>query len=98
MPKRINIEVSSELLNFLFHEWGIWEKIDDGRLTSDTHPKKDVPSWGYSDCVSRIVYHNWPEGNHVATSHCVVSKNDSAEVFHRDAKNIMYQGLNLYAL
>ena len=69
MRSKFSAKVTQELVNLLFAEFEIWEKLNDGRLTIEAIPQKVVPSKNYPSCVSQILQHRLPNGKHIATTH-----------------------------
>jgi len=89
-------EISKELLESLFEEFDLWNKIRDGRLNSLALPEKDVPSRRYPNAFSRIVKHSLPNGKHIATTHRIEAAN--GDIVHEDAKDFLLQEVCLWRL
>ena len=96
MPGKPTARVSIDLLNILFDEFDIWDKVRDGRLVSLPVPRKDAPSHHYPGALSRIVKHSLPNGKHVATSHRIEATDGA--VLHEDAKDFHLQEVCLWRL
>ena len=96
MPRRPTAEISKELLESLFKEFDLWEKIGDGRLLSSPLPGKDLPSRKWLNALSRIVKHSLPNGKHIATTHRIEAAN--GEILHEDAKDFLWQEVCLWRL
>ena len=96
MRKKPTAQVSRELLDSLFEEFDLWNKIRDGRLTSFPLPRKDVPSRLWPGALSRIVKHNLPSGKHLATTHRVEAPDGT--ILHEDAKDFHLQEVCLWRL
>ena len=94
MRRKPTAQVQIELLENLFEEFDIWNKIRDGRLFSLPLPKKDVPSHHYTNALSRIVKHSLPNGKHIATTHRIEA-NDGT-ILHEDAKDFRLQEVCLW--
>ena len=82
------------LLDALFFEYSIWQKIRDGRLVSEVVPKATVPSRGWPNALSQIVKHRLPDGKHVVTTHRIIGEDGS--IYHHDAKDILFEGIRLW--
>ena len=87
---------SSELLESLFEEFDLWEKIRDGRLLSSPLLGKDLLSRNWPDALSRIVKHSLPNGKHIATTHRVEDAN--GDILREDAKDFLLQEVCLWRL
>ena len=96
MPRKPSAEISRELLEALFDEFDIWNKVRDGRLLSLPVPRKDAPSHHYPGCLSRIVKHSLPNGKHIATSHRIEAMDGA--ILHEDAKDFHLQEVCLWRL
>ena len=93
MPKITTVEISLELLDFIFNEFGIWQKIKDGCLSSER--RKPKPSYIWPNATAFIIKHNLPNGKHIATTHCV-KENESGKVLHWDAKDLWLRDVCLW--
>ena len=82
------------LLDMLFEEFAIWEKIQDGRLTSEPLPKSARPSTSWPGSFSQIIKHRLPNGKHVVTTHRVVAPDGI--IHHQDAKGIRLRDVRLW--
>ena len=96
MPRRPTAEISKELLESLFNEFDLWEKIGDVRILSHSLPGKDLPSRNWPDALSRIVKHSLPNGKHIATTHRIEDAN--GDILHEDAKDFLLQEVCLWRL
>ena len=94
MRRKPTAQISMELLEILFEEFDIWDKIRDGRLISLTLPNKDVPSHHYLNGLSRIVKHSIPNGKHIATTHRIETAEGA--ILHEDAKDFHLQEVCLW--
>lgn len=94
MRRKVTAEVSMEVLESLFREFDLWDKIRDGRLTSLPLPRKDVPARHYANALSRIVKHSLPEGKHIATTHRIETAD--GDILHEDAKDFHLQEVCLW--
>ncbi len=84
--KKPAVSVSLELLNLLFDEFDIWQKIKDGRLTSvELRP---YPSKAWTNATSLIIKHFLGGSKHVATTHCI--RDGNGVIVHWDAKDIHF--------
>ena len=96
MARKPTAEIPLALLEDLFQEFSIWDKIRDGRLLSHIVAGKDLPSHHYSNSLSHIVKHRFPDGRHVATTHRI--QDGDGNILHEDAKDIHYQEVCLWRL
>ena len=96
MPRKPTARVSIDLLNVLFDEFDVWDKVRDGRLVGLPLPKKDAPSHHYPGSLSRIVKHSLPNGKHVATTHRIETADGA--ILHEDAKDFHLQEVCLWRL
>ena len=94
MPRIPPVRVPDQLLVSLFDEFEVWNKIKDGRLSTEPVAEKDAPSWRWPGATSRILKHRLSNGKHVITTHCAVS--NSGEILHWDGKDLMMQEVRLY--
>ena len=94
MRRKPTAQISMELLEILFEEFDIWDKIRDGRLISLPLPNKDVPSHHYLNGLSRIVKHSIPNGKHIATTHRIETAEGA--ILHEDAKDFHLQEVCLW--
>lgn len=94
MPRKPTAEISKELLETLFQEFDLWNKIKDGRLLSLFLTEKDLPSHRYPNALSRIVKHTLPNGKHIATTHRVEDLDGT--ILHEDAKDLLLQEVCLW--
>ena len=97
MRRRPTAPVAPDILDALFQEFDIWEKIRDGRLTTEIVPNTDRPSATWSNATSRILKHSIPGGNHVVTTHTVVDNSDEGIVYHWDAKDFKMHEVKLWS-
>ena len=65
---------------------GIWDKISDGRFTSEALLIRRRDSHGFPGGLSDIVRHSNGAGYHVATSHAITMPDGS--VPHWDGKDV----------
>lgn len=85
MSRRITAQVSAQVLQQMFKEYGIWSKIREKSLTTvQLHP---VPSVTFRGGTSRILLHFDANGKHVASTHRIMNKNTGL-VFHWDEKGM----------
>ena len=96
MPRRPTAEISKALLESLFEEFDIWEKIGDGRILSSPLQGKDLPSRNWPNALSRIVKHSLPNGKHIATTHRIEAAN--GDILYEDAKDFLLQDVCLWRL
>lgn len=96
MPRKPTAQISKELLESLFDEFGLWSKMQDGRLISLPLPRKDVPSHQWPGAISRIVKHSFPNGRHIATTHRIETPDGT--ILHEDAKDFHMQEVCLWRL
>jgi hypothetical protein len=80
----VTIEVSIEFLELLFKELCIWENIHAHKFLN--YKTKGRPSSHWPRATSYIIRHSTPNGNQVATTHCV--RDNKGKVLHWDAKDI----------
>ena len=92
MARITTAEVPKEVLDCLFDDFHIWDKIRDGRLTSKSIGS--TMSYTWPDATSLILKHFLPDGKHIATTHCV--KDNDGNVLHWDAKDVRLRGLCLW--
>lgn len=89
-------QISKDILDNLFEEFDLWDKIQDGRILSFPLPSKDLPSRQWPGALSRIVKHSLPNGKHVATTHRIESAD--GDILHWDAKDFHMQEVCLWRL
>lgn len=94
MAKIPTRKVSRECIDSLFEKFGIWDMIQDGRLTTEPIDKTIARSTTYVNAASQIIKHRTIDGNHLATTHRVAD-NDDGHVHHWDAKDIVINGIRL---
>ncbi|MBI4310510.1 MAG: hypothetical protein HY681_01905 [Chloroflexi bacterium] len=88
MPRKPTAHVQHELLESIFDEFELWEKIADGRLLSEVVALD--PSRAWPGATSRIIKHYLPSGKHIATTHLITDARGT--VLHRHAKDfLMYE-------
>lgn len=94
MPAIFKAEVSIELLNCLFDEFHIWEKICDKRIRSRIIAREKSDT--YTKASSQIIKHFTTDGKHVATTHRI--QDHSGHVYHWDIKDFRLYGIVLWRL
>ena len=97
MPPRIpTAGIERVLLDYLFDEFEIWIKIDDGRLTFEAIAERDAPSRHWPNATSRIIKHYIPGGKHIATTHSIID--NEGNILHWDAKDLRLYDIRLWRL
>ena len=96
MARKPTAQLTLVLLENLFQEFAIWDKIKDERLLSAIVTDRDVPSHHYPYSLSRIVKHRFPNGRHVATTHRI--QDSEGNILHEDAKDLHFQEICLWRL
>lgn len=90
MSRRITAQVSAQVLQQLFKEYGIWRKIRGKTLTTvQLHP---VPSVTFRNGTSRILLHFDANGKHVASTHRIMNEKTGA-ILHWDEKGMQLDDL-----
>jgi len=97
VAKKTTAKVSIEILNYLFFEFDIWAKIQDGRLSSIVIANTLSPDRYGRNATSMIIKHFKPNGKHIATTHCV-KDNQSGCVLHQDEKDLIVGDIKLTRL
>lgn len=87
--------ISQVELDRLFSALGIWDKINDGRMTSVHIPRAQRPARDYPGGTSDIVRHMGQLNNHVATTHRITMADGT--IPHWDAKDIRIGEIIIYA-
>lgn len=95
MPRFPTRKVSQERMDALFAERGVWARIHDGQLTSEPIAKATAPSRTYPNAVSQIIKHRDADGNHLVTTHRIISDDDDEQVHHWHGKDILIDGIRL---
>lgn len=85
MSHKITARVDGDFLEYLFQEFGVWEKIHKTALTTIKLPAQ--PSVTYQHGVSRILLHFTANHKHVASTHRIMEEK-TGHVFHWDAKGL----------
>lgn len=88
------MSVPAEVLEALYQEFAIWEKVDDGRALLEVRPATTRPSRDYLGALSEIVL-VFILGNQVGTFHRIIDPS-TGQVHHRDASNFYLEGLCLF--
>lgn len=95
MPRIPTAEVSIKILNYLFDEFDIWDKVLDGRLSSEILER--TPSKAWPKATAMIIKHHMSNGKHIATTHCI--KDDkNGNVLHWDVKDFKLHDVRLWRL
>lgn len=90
MPQINAVHISKELLDSLFNEFDLWNKIRSGCLKSKI--KTSSPSKRWPSAKSMIIMHFTTSGKHIATTHCV---KDKTTIYHWDTKDLMLNDVRL---
>jgi len=91
MTRPPTVKISREEIQALFIEYSIRQRIDRQELTNEPEVEKDAPARIAPGGVSRIVKHSDASGYHIATSHVIIDQ--SGEIVHRDAKDVLIAGI-----
>ncbi len=94
MAKKSTAQISLEVLDIVFDDFDLWDKIRDGRLRSTIVVARDAVSRHYPGALSRIVKHSFPDGTHICTTHRI--ENPQGNILHQDAKDIHFRDLVLW--
>ena len=87
MIRNPTARVAHQILDMLFAELRVWERVKHGQLTSDVAPRKTVPSTNYPNALSQIVQHRLQDGTYVATTHRIINPVDGT-IYHCDASDL----------
>ena len=87
-------EIPREVLESLFNDFNIWDKIRNGHLVSKPIARTCAPSYDWPNATSFMIKHFLPNGKHVATTHCI--KDNKGQVLHWDAKDFRLRDLCLW--
>ncbi len=93
MKKLPTAQMTRDLLNYLFLEFDIWNKISNGCL--DSRPIGRVPSKSWTEATSMILKHFLPNGKHLATTHCV-KDNKNGSTLHWDVKDLVISDIRVW--
>lgn len=92
MTKIPTVEITLDLLELLFTDLGIWDKIRNCTLLNRRLYSK--PSHTWPRATSMIIKHFLPNGKHVATTHCI--KDNTGRILHWDAKDLRLGDVRLW--
>lgn len=81
MPKQTTVLVPEAELVALFSTFNLWDKIDNGVLSTVEASKKTAPAKSYPGGTSQILKHYNLAGAHACTTHRIVGHH--GEVLHR---------------
>ena len=95
MARRLSVQVTPDELADLFAALDIWEKIRQGRLSSEPLLARRKDSHGFPGGSSDIIRHANEAGYHVATSHAITMPGGS--VPHWDGKDVHLGDIVIWA-
>ena len=82
MPKQPTSSVSRAILDSIFDEFSLFDKINDRRLMTKERNKTTATSPRYPNCESKILKHFTGAGTHIATTHCITDQQGNVQHWH----------------
>jgi len=94
MAKRLTVQVTANEFEQLFQALEIWDKIRNGRLSTEEIPRRASPSDAWPGATSSMLVHRNSVGMRVATTHRI--RYPDGRTPHWDASNLLVGDIVLY--